>query len=139
MPVLPLGKGEMRRRGKKFALLAFGSMLAAALQAGGELDASVANMRFVKPLDHELVRELAASHQLLVTLEENSIIGGAGAEVARSLAEHGSGTPLLRLGLPDRYIDHGDTVLLLAEIGLDAKGIVARVRQTIVELICQEC
>jgi 1-deoxy-D-xylulose-5-phosphate synthase len=98
-------------------------MLAPALKAAEALDATVANMRFVKPLDAELVRQLASEHELLVTIEENALIGGAGAEVARALADAGLGTRLLRLGLPDHFVDHGDTSLLLAELGLDAAGI----------------
>jgi len=127
MRLLPLGKGELRRSGTKVALLAFGSMLAPALEAAEALDASVANMRYVKPLDHALVRQLAESHQLLVTLEENSLIGGAGAEVARSLEEQGLSVHLLRIGLPDQFVDHGDTALLLARLGLDAAGIQQRI------------
>ena len=126
---LPLGKGELRRQGRRVALLAFGSMLAPALAAGERLDASVANMRFVKPIDEELIRQLALSHQLLVSIEENALIGGAGAEVARVLEQAGSTTPLLRLGLPDRFIDHGDSAQLLAQLGLDASGIVASVEK----------
>jgi 1-deoxy-D-xylulose-5-phosphate synthase len=124
---LPTGKGEVRRQGKRVALLAFGSMLAPALKAAETLDATVANMRFVKPLDAELVVQLANSHDLLVTIEENTLIGGAGAEVARALESAGMHTSLLRLGLPDRFIDHGDSTLLLAEAGLDAAGIVSSV------------
>ncbi|MBI3140966.1 MAG: 1-deoxy-D-xylulose-5-phosphate synthase [Rhodocyclales bacterium] len=133
MRALPVGKGEIRRSGTKVALLAFGSMLAPALAAGEELGATVANMRFVKPLDRELVRDLALGHDLLVTLEENAVIGGAGAEVARALEEQGLEVRLLRLGLPDRFIDHGDTALLLAQTGLDAKGIAEKVKQAILE------
>ncbi|MCX7162806.1 MAG: 1-deoxy-D-xylulose-5-phosphate synthase [Rhodocyclales bacterium] len=124
---LPLGKGELRRSGKRVALLAFGAMLTPALRAGETLDATVANMRFGKPLDTRLVIELAASHDLLVSIEENSLIGGAGAEVARALESSGLNTPLLRLGLPDRFIDHGDSALLLAEAGLDETGILRSV------------
>jgi 1-deoxy-D-xylulose-5-phosphate synthase len=123
LATLPLGKGEVRRTGKRVALLAFGAMLAPALKAAEALDATVANMRFVKPLDAALVARLAGEHELLVTIEENAVIGGAGAEVAHALEAAGSNTPLLRLGLPDRFIDHGDTSLLLAEAGLDAHGI----------------
>lgn len=126
---LALGKGELRRQGKRVALLAFGSMLTPALAAGEELDASVANMRFVKPLDAGLLRTLAESHDLLVSIEENALIGGAGSEVARCLEEQGSTTPLLRLGLPDSFIDHGDSAQLLSQLGLDAKGIVASVKK----------
>jgi len=125
---LPVGRGEIRRRGKGIALLSFGTMLAPALQAGETLDATVANMRFIKPLDHALIKELAESHELLVSIEENAIIGGAGAEVARSLEVQGLKTPLLRLGLPDRFIDHGDQALLLSELGLDANGIIESIR-----------
>ena len=133
LTALPLGKGEIRRSGSRVALLAFGSLLAPALEAGDLLDASVANMRFVKPLDHTLVRELAFGHDLLVTLEENAVIGGAGSEVARSLEEQGLNTRLLRLGLPDRFTEHGDSSTLLAQLGLDAKSIVERVKQAILE------
>ena len=131
---LPIGRGELRRRGKRVALLAFGSMLAPALEAAGELDASVANMRFIKPLDADLVRELASTHDLLVSIEENALIGGAGSEVARSLAQQGLVTPLLRLGLPDRFIDQGDSMQLLAQLGLDAPGIAGSVKAALANL-----
>jgi 1-deoxy-D-xylulose-5-phosphate synthase len=123
LTTLTVGKGEIRRSGQRVALLAFGSMLTPALKAAEALNATVANMRFVKPMDAELIRKLADSHELLVSIEENAIIGGAGSEVARILEQSGSGTSLMRLGLPDEFIDHGDTALLLAEIGLDAEGI----------------
>ena len=129
LETLPIGKGEVLRQGKKIALLAFGSLLAPALSAAEIVDATVANMRFVKPLDKELVLTLARSHDLLVTLEENSIVGGAGAEVARCLEEASVRTPLHRLGLPDQFIDHGDTALLLAEVGLDAASITATLQK----------
>ncbi|WP_313953297.1 1-deoxy-D-xylulose-5-phosphate synthase [Accumulibacter sp.] len=125
---LPLGKGEIRRRGTTVALLAFGSMLTPALEAAEELDATVANMRFVKPIDRDLIIALAGEHSLLVSVEEGALIGGAGAEVERVLSEIASPTRFLRLGIPDRFIDHGDHALLLAEIGLDRDGIVAAVR-----------
>ena len=126
---LPLGKGEIRRRGQKIALLAFGSMLTPALEAAEVLDATVANMRFVKPLDRALIIELAREHSWLISVEENAVIGGAGSEVARVLEEIGSATPLLRLGLPDHFIEHGDQALLLAELGLDREGIVLSARR----------
>jgi 1-deoxy-D-xylulose-5-phosphate synthase len=129
LATIPVGKGEIRRRGQRIALLAFGTVLAAALEAAEALDATVANMRFVKPLDHALVQQLAEEHALLVTIEENAIIGGAGSEVARALEAAGLNTPLLRLGLPDRFIDHGDQGLLLSELGLDAKGILGSIRK----------
>ena len=128
LDTLPLGKGEIRRRGKDVALLAFGSLVASAVAAGDELDATVANMRFVKPLDVELVVQLGGNHSLLVSIEENAVIGGAGSEIERVLAERGITVPLLRLGLPDRFIDHGEQGQLLAELGLDKDGIVRAVR-----------
>ena len=121
---LPIGKAEIRRRGQAVALLAFGSLVPAALAAGEAIDATVVNMRFVKPLDADLIAELAGNHSLLVSIEENAAIGGAGSEVARVLSERGISTPLLRLGLPDRFIDHGEQGQLLAELGLDKDGIV---------------
>ncbi|MEJ5209817.1 MAG: 1-deoxy-D-xylulose-5-phosphate synthase [Burkholderiales bacterium] len=128
MQALPVGRGEVRRHGRKTALLAFGSMLAPALAAGEELDATVVNMRFVKPLDDDLVREVAQSHDLLVTLEENVIQGGAGSAVLESLQKQGIVKRVLQLGLPDRFVEHGDPAGLLAELGLNAAGVVAAVQ-----------
>ena len=129
LDTIPIGLGEVRRSGKRVAILAFGTMVAPSAQAGEELNATVANMRFVKPLDSALVLELAASHDLLVTVEEGCIMGGAGSAVAEALAAAGVVRPLLQLGLPDRFIDHGDAPQLLASCGLDAAGIAASVRQ----------
>jgi 1-deoxy-D-xylulose-5-phosphate synthase len=129
LDTIPIGKGVLRRSGKRVAILAFGTMLAPALKAAEELDATVANMRFVKPLDSALVLELAASHDLLVTVEEGCIMGGAGSAVAEALAAAAVVVPLMQLGLPDKFIDHGDAQQLLAQCGLDATGIVASVRQ----------
>jgi 1-deoxy-D-xylulose-5-phosphate synthase len=126
LQTIPIGQGEIRRSGKKVAILAFGSMLAPALQAGEQMDATVANMRFIKPLDEALIRELASSHDLLVTVEENVVTGGAGSAVAEVL--HGS-VPLLQLGLPDRFIEHGTPEKLLADCGLDAAGIAAAIEK----------
>ncbi|QRM19140.1 1-deoxy-D-xylulose-5-phosphate synthase [Dechloromonas sp. TW-R-39-2] len=128
LETLPLGKGEIRRQGKDIALLAFGSMVPTALAAGEELDATVANMRFIKPLDIDLIVELAGNHSLLVSIEENSVIGGAGSEIERALAERGIQIPFLQLGLPDRFIDHGEQGQLLAELGLDKNGIVRAIQ-----------
>src|SRR5574343_339635 len=128
LDVLPIGKGEIRRQGRQVALLAFGTLLGAALSAGEQLDATVANMRYVKPIDAELIVELAGNHSLLVAIEENAVIGGAGSEIERVLAERGLNVPVLRLGLPDRFIDHGEQGQLLAELGLDKDGIVRTVR-----------
>jgi 1-deoxy-D-xylulose-5-phosphate synthase len=129
LSTLPLGKGEIRRQGQSVAILAFGSMLAPSLAAGEMLDATVVNMRFIKPLDIDLVLELARTHDALVTVEEGSIMGGAGAAVAEALAAAGCVKPLLNLGLPDRFIDHGDVSQLLAQCGLNAEGIAASIRQ----------
>ena len=127
MQTLPIGKGELRREGKNIALLAFGSMVGTALEVASELDASVANMRFAKPLDRDLILQLAARHELLVSLEENAVMGGAGSEIARTLHEAGVSTRLLQIGLPDRFVDHGDQAQLLAEVGLDARSILKRI------------
>lgn len=129
LSTLPMGRGEIRKEGKDIAILAFGTMLAPSLTAAEELNATVANMRFVKPLDVELVKRLAQTHDAIVTVEEGAIMGGAGSAVAEALAEAGIVKPILHLGLPDRFVDHGDTALLLAGCGLDAKGIAASIRQ----------
>ncbi|MQR01410.1 1-deoxy-D-xylulose-5-phosphate synthase [Glaciimonas soli] len=129
LTTLPLGKGEVRREGKSIAILAFGTMLAPSLKAGDALDATVANMRFIKPLDTALLLELAKTHDAFVTVEEGAVMGGAGAAVAEALAEAGCVKPILHLGLPDRFIDHGDVAQLLALCGLDADGITASIRQ----------
>ncbi|CAN7722004.1 1-deoxy-D-xylulose-5-phosphate synthase [Pseudoduganella sp. LjRoot289] len=125
---IEIGKGEIKRRGQKIAILAFGSMVAPSVAAGAQLDATVANMRFVKPLDVELVKQLAAEHDVFVTVEEGSIMGGAGSAVAEALAAEGLVKPVLMLGLPDKFIDHGDPAKLLAGVGLDAAGIAASIR-----------
>ena len=131
MTALPVGKGEVRRttsrRTNRIAILAFGSLLAPALAAADELDATVANMRFVKPLDADLVCKLAREHDGLVTVEENVVAGGAGSAVAEALAAAGIVVSFLQLGLPDSFIDHGDPAKLLADCGLDARGIVASI------------
>jgi 1-deoxy-D-xylulose-5-phosphate synthase len=130
---LPVGKGEIRRSGKKVAILAFGAMLKPALEAGEALDATVANMRFVKPLDTELVKRLAASHRLIITVEEHQILGGAGSAVCEALASSGLNNKVLLLGLPDRFIDHGDPARLLASVGLDAEGIRSSIEKAMSE------
>ncbi len=129
MREIPLGTGEIRKHGKNIAILAFGTMLHPALAAAEELNASVANMRFIKPLDKALLLQLAQSHDALVTVEEGCVMGGAGAAVAEALAEAGVNKPILMLGLPDKFIDHGDTSILLARAGLDAAGIAASIKQ----------
>jgi 1-deoxy-D-xylulose-5-phosphate synthase len=120
---LPIGRGELQRRGSGIALLAFGTLVHTAHEFAEIVDASVADMRFVKPLDEALVLELAASHDLLVTLEENAIAGGAGAAVSELLARHGQDIPVLHLGLPDRPLEHGTREQCLQDAGLDVPGI----------------
>jgi len=129
MKALPIARGEIRREGKRVAILAFGSMVKPALEAGQELNATVANMRFVKPLDRDLVFRLATTHDLLVTVEENVAAGGAGSGVLELLARDGIGVPVLVLGLPDHFVEHGDHAQLLAECGLDAAGIARSIRE----------
>ncbi|MEW6513951.1 MAG: 1-deoxy-D-xylulose-5-phosphate synthase [Pseudomonadota bacterium] len=128
LDAIEIGKGEIRRRGKRIAILVFGTLLTAALEAGETLDATVANMRFIKPLDVDLIRALADTHEVLVSVEENAIIGGAGSEVARTLESLGITKPLLRLGLPDSFIEQGEQGQLLAEIGLSAPAIAERIK-----------
>jgi len=129
LDTIEIGKGLVKRQGKGVAILAFGSMVAPSLKAAEELNATVADMRFVKPLDVDLVRQLAQDHDYLVTVEEGCTMGGAGAAVAEALAAEGIVKPLLILGLPDRFIDHGDPALLLASVGLDANGIGKSIRE----------
>ena len=123
LTALPTGKGEVRRRGQRVAILSFGALLKPCLEVAEKIGATVANMRFVKPLDEELVRELASSHEWLVTVEENTILGGAGSAVLETLEKQGIQKRTLQLGLPDRFVDHGDPGRLLKECGLDAEGI----------------
>ena len=129
---VPIGKGELKREAKRrshrVAILAFGSMVAPALAAAEEFDATVANMRFVKPLDRDLILRLARDHDALVTVEENVVAGGAGSGVAELLAYTDVSIPILHLGLPDAFPDHGDPAVVLAHVGLDAKGIAASIR-----------
>lgn len=129
MQALPIGKAEIRRTGSRVAILAFGSMLSPALQAAETLDATVANMRFVKPLDIAIVQTLAQQHELIVTIEENAIMGGAGAAVMEAMQALGLNTATLCLGLPDTFIEHGVHETMLAECGLNAAGIVAAIEK----------
>jgi len=123
LETLPIGKAQLRQRGSRLALLAFGSTVAAAEQVGRELGLTVVNMRFVKPLDRALVLELAASHEGLVSIEDNVVAGGAGSGVAELLAAEGLALPMLHLGLPDAWQEHASREQLLAEAGIDADGI----------------
>jgi 1-deoxy-D-xylulose-5-phosphate synthase len=129
MTALAIGKGVSKRTGSKVAILNFGTLLESALQAAEALDATVVDMRFVKPLDQQMILDLAKSHQLLVTLEENSIAGGAGSAVIELLAEHEVVMPILQLGLPDKFIDHASHQQQLSLAGLDAQQIQERIQQ----------
>ncbi len=134
MTALPLGQGEIRREssalpGQRVALLAFGSMLGPALTAAESLDATVANMRFVKPLDEALLKNLAANHDYLVTIEEGCVHGGAGSACIEALLTAGVSCQILQLGLPDRFIEHGEPAQLLALCGLDAAGIIHSIEE----------
>ena len=126
---LPIGKAELKRQGHQVALLVFGTLLTTALAAAEQLDATVVNMRFVKPLDVEKVLELAQQHALLVTLEEQVIHGGAGSAVNECLHARAQTVAVLNLGLPDQFVEHGNAQDLLAEYQLDASGIVNRIRR----------
>jgi 1-deoxy-D-xylulose-5-phosphate synthase len=125
---IEIGKGVIRRQGKQTALLVFGVQLTEALKVAETLDATVVDMRFVKPLDEAMVREMAGSHELLVTIEENAIMGGAGSAVSECLARQNILKPMLHLGLPDTYVEHAKPAQMLAECGLDEAGIEAAVR-----------
>jgi 1-deoxy-D-xylulose-5-phosphate synthase len=123
MQPLPIGQAQLRRQGQALALLAFGSMVEVAEAVGVRVDATVVNMRFVKPLDEVLLQRLAAEHRWLVTLEENAIAGGAGSAVSEYLAQQAIHTPVYHFGLPDEFIEQGERGELLSECGLDAEGI----------------
>ena len=129
LQALPIGKAEVKRSGSGLALLAFGALVPVAQQVGEDLNLTVVNMRFVKPLDRELILQLARTHQGLVTLEDNVVAGGAGSGVAELLSEAGIVLPILHLGLPDSFQHHASREQLLAEAGLDAAGISAAVRK----------
>ncbi|MDA8120468.1 MAG: 1-deoxy-D-xylulose-5-phosphate synthase [Gammaproteobacteria bacterium] len=134
MTALPIGKAEVRRHGTRVALLAFGSLLSAALGAGETLNATVVNMRFVKPLDEALLIRLARSHEFFVTIEENVVAGGAGSGVGELVGQLQLPARVLNLGLPDSYIEHGSPAQMLADCGLDVSGIVRQVRDAMPEL-----
>ena len=127
LDILPWGKGEVRRRGDRIAILAFGTLLYPALEAADKLGATVANMRYAKPLDAALVAELARTHEAIVTVEDGCVMGGAGSAVLEALQAAGLNVPVLVLGLPDQFIEHGDPVKLMSLNGLDATGIEASI------------
>jgi 1-deoxy-D-xylulose-5-phosphate synthase len=128
LQALPYGRGELRRQGRGIAILAFGTLLYPALQAAEQLDATVVNMRWAKPLDLELLLQVASAHEALVTVEDGAIMGGAGSAVGEALQAAGLVKPLLQLGLPDVFIEHGDPVRLMAMQGLDAAGIALSIK-----------
>ena len=129
LEALPYGKGEIRRTGQRVAVLVFGTLLTPALKAAEALDATVANMRWVKPLDVALLTQLASTHDCLVTVEEGCVMGGAGSAVLEALQASGHANPMLQLGLPDVFVDHGDPAKLLSNIGLDAAGMQASIQR----------
>jgi 1-deoxy-D-xylulose-5-phosphate synthase len=129
LDTLPIGKAELRRRGHTLAILSFGAMLPTAAEIAAELDATLVNMRFVKPLDATLLQALAKTHEAFVTLEDNAVAGGAGSAVAECLAALGIALPILHLGLPDVFLEHGTRNEVLSMAGLDLPGI----RQAIAE------
>ena len=134
MTLLPIGKGDIRRKGKGIAILAFGSMVTPALEAGETLDATVVNMRFVKPLDEELIVEMALNHDLIVTIEENAVPGGAGNGVNEILNHHGLDVRILTIGLPDSFIEQGTREEVLTAAGLDTLGIVGSIKTYLARL-----
>jgi 1-deoxy-D-xylulose-5-phosphate synthase len=135
LQALPFGKGEVRREGKRIAILAFGTLLYPALQAGDALNVTVVNMRWAKPLDTELLAQIAAAHDALVTVEEGAIMGGAGSAVLEALQDLQQPKPVLVLGIGDVFTEHGDPVKLLAELGLDAAGIQASIEKRFATLL----
>jgi 1-deoxy-D-xylulose-5-phosphate synthase len=136
MTALPHGKASLLRRGTRIALLAFGSMLSPAMQAADEIGATLANMRYIKPLDEALVLDLARGHELIVTIEENAIMGGAGSAVNEFLAARDEKVSILNLGLPDRFEGHDSRDNLIAGCGLDPAGIVNAISE---RLKVQDC
>jgi 1-deoxy-D-xylulose-5-phosphate synthase len=137
LQALPYAKGEVRRQGRGIAILAFGTLLYPALEVAEKLNATVVNMRWVKPLDAELVLKIAAAHEALVTIEEGAVMGGAGSAVSEALQAAGVLKPMLQLGLPDTFIEHGDPAKLLALQGLDAAGIQSSIERRFPELVAQ--
>ncbi len=136
LKVLEIGKGEVKRRGSKVAILVFGTLLKEAQKVADELNATLVDMRFVKPLDESVVKELSATHELLVTIEENTIMGGAGSAVNEYLQITGTTVPVLNLGLPDKFIDHGKVDEMLLEAGLDAQAMISSIGARLREISC---
>jgi 1-deoxy-D-xylulose-5-phosphate synthase len=124
---LPVGRAEICRHGQQVAILAFGSRLAAALAAAEEIDATVVNMRFVKPLDTDMITAMASEHRVIVTVEENVLQGGAGSAVNEVLLQQAADNRIINLAIPDAFINHGGHAQQLAECGLDAAGILSAI------------
>jgi len=131
MQALNIGEAKLLAQGVDVALLAFGTMVAPAKKLAAELGYTVVNMRFVKPLDTKMIDSLASSHKLLITLEENTVAGGAGAGIAEYLSTTNSTTPIQIIGLPDEYVEHGDRNELLSYCGLDEAGIRAQIKAVV--------
>ncbi|MCH8895803.1 MAG: 1-deoxy-D-xylulose-5-phosphate synthase, partial [Proteobacteria bacterium] len=129
MQALPIGKAQTRREGKNLVIMSFGAMLETAMFAGAELDATVVNMRFVKPLDEELILAMAKAHGGIITVEENVIAGGAGSAIAELLAAHAVQIPLLHLGIPDAFIEHGSQESCRRDAGLDRESVLSAIRR----------
>jgi 1-deoxy-D-xylulose-5-phosphate synthase len=130
MVALPVGRGQYRREGRSgLAILAFGALVEPARKIAERLDATLVNMRFIKPIDEELLIEIAGGHRAIVTIEENAVMGGAGSAVGEALAAHGAMLKLLHLGIPDRFIEHGSRETCLAAAGLDFAGLSASVEK----------
>ncbi|MDH5631238.1 MAG: 1-deoxy-D-xylulose-5-phosphate synthase, partial [Gammaproteobacteria bacterium] len=123
LETIEIGKAEVKREGKDIAILSFGSLLGKAEEVAEKLDATLVDMRFVKPLDTDLIDKLVKSHKRLVTLEENAIAGGAGSAVNEYIASQGKTIKITNLGIPDRFVEHGEPEDLLARCGLDVDGI----------------
>ncbi len=132
MTAIPIGKAEIRRQGRGIAILAFGAMVQPCLEAGEELDATVVNMRFIKPVDSGMLLQLVNDHDLLVTVEENVVQGGAGGAVSEVLNKHGITVRLIHHGLPDKPLEHGSQEDMLAQAGLTKEGILAFIHQHLV-------
>ena len=133
LETVKIGKAVIRREGRSVAILAFGSMVSIALESGNSINASVIDMRFVKPIDEDLIGDMAATHQLIVTIEENSIMGGAGSAINEYLLLSNYQIPILNLGLPDKFLEHGKVPEILADIALDSASVTEAIKQKLMD------
>ena len=133
LETLEIGKAAIRREGHSVAILAFGSMVSVALESGNSINASVIDMRFVKPIDEDLIGDMAATHQLIVTIEENSIMGGAGSAINQYLLRSNYQIPILNLGLPDKFLEHGKVPEILTDIALDSTSVTEAIKQKLMD------